>query len=181
MCFHPIFVFLTNHLSNNSIKSVQNCRLERVQRGLNIAQCGTQEVFNQISRAIQLNLWIVRHFGLCQYLTEDTIQVTQKCSNSGLKLGKSILNGGIKLSNKLGSIRNAIQEVLNGLEQVIDNSLEVSNDTVDRVEEILEVCLLQISYIYEPYYFFKVHIKQFSLNMQISHREKGNTRLIIMK
>ena len=110
---------------------------------MNIAQCGAQEVFDQISRAIQLKLWIVRHFGLCQYLTENTIQVTQKCSNSGLELGKSVLNGGIKLGDKLGSIRNAIQEVLNGLEQVIDNSLEVSNDTVDRVEEVLEICLLK--------------------------------------
>ena len=75
------------------------------------------------------------------------------------------------MADELSSIRSAIQEALNGLEQVIDNRVEVSNDTVDRVEEILEVCLLQISYFYEPYYFFKVRIKQVSLNMQISHRE----------
>ena len=48
------------------------------------------------------------------------------------------------------------------MEQLIDNGIEVSNDTVDRVEEILEVCLLQISYFYEPYYFFNVHIKKVS-------------------
>jgi hypothetical protein len=48
------------------------------------------------------------------------------------------------------------------LEQLIDNGIEVSNDTVDRVEEILEVCLLQISYFYEPYYFFNVRIKKFN-------------------
>ena len=53
------------------------------------------------------------------------------------------------MGDKLGSIRNAIQEVLNGLEQVIDNSLEVSNDTVDRVEEVLEVCLLKFHNFYE--------------------------------
>ena len=82
------------------------------------------------------------------------------------------------MADKLSSIRSAIQEALNGLEQVIDDSVEVSNDTVDRVEEILEVCLLQISYFYV---FFKVHIKKVSSNVQISHREKGNTLLIIMK
>ena len=76
------------------------------------------------------------------------------------------------MADKLSSIRSAIQEALNRLEQVIDNSVEVSNDTVDRVEEILEVCLLQISYFYEPYYFFNVHIKKVLSNMQISHREK---------
>ena len=69
------------------------------------------------------------------------------------------MNSAFKLADKLRSIRSAIQEALNRLEQVIDNSVEVSNDTVDRVEEILEICLLQ--YFYEPYYFFKVHIKKF--------------------
>ena len=73
------------------------------------------------------------------------------------------------MADKLSSIRSAIQEALNRLEQVIDNRVEVSNDTVDRVEEILEVCLLKISYFY---YFFKVHMKKVSSNMQISRREK---------
>jgi len=43
---------------------------------------------------------------------ENTIQVTQNCSNSGLELSKSVLNSGFKLDDKLRSIRNAIQEAL---------------------------------------------------------------------
>ena len=159
-------------MSNNPIQSIKNSRLERVQRSLNTAQRGAQKVFDQVSRASQLNLAFDANFGFCLYRAENTIQVTQNCSNSGLELSKSVLNSALKLADKLRSIRSAIQEALNGLEQVIDNSLEVSNDTVDRVEEILEVCLLQISYFYEPYYFFKVHIKKVSSNMQISRREK---------
>ena len=120
-------------------------------------------------------------FGLCQYLTEDTIQVTQKCSNSGLELSKSVFNRGFKLADKLSSIRSAIQKALNGLEQVIDNSVEVSNDTVDRVEDFLEVCLLQISYFYSLIIFLSFIFKKVSSNMQISHREKGITLLIIVK
>ena len=127
---------------------------------------------DQVSRASQLNLSFYANFGFCLYRAENTIQVTQNCSNSGLELSKSVLNSGFKLADKLGSIRSAIQEALNGLEQVIDNRVEVSNDTVDRVEEILEVCLLQISYFYEPYYFFNVHIKKVLSNMQISHSVK---------
>ena len=116
---------------------------------MNTAQRGAQKVLDQVSRASQLNLSFYANFVFSLYRAENTIQVTQNCSNSGLELSKGVLNSGFKLADKLSSIRNAIQEALNGLEQVIDNRVEVSNDTVDRVEEILKVCLLQISYFYE--------------------------------
>jgi len=148
---------------------------------LNTAQRGAQKVLDQVSRASQLNLAFDANFGLGLYRAENTIQVTQKCSNSGLELSKSVFNRGFKLADKLSSIRSAIQKALNGLEQVIDNSVEVSNDTVDRVEDFLEVCLLQISYFYSLIIFLSFIFKKVSSNMQISHREKGITLLIIVK